>query len=117
MNRRGFVKNSLIGMTGLRDFGKTVRQSLAAVVARSRGAALPAGVPRGAGPGQNLFPLTLPSKEWVQFRAAGFNQPACGVIYRRGHEVLHGVPVRGFLHSFVQLAGPRSAPAGEARML
>jgi uncharacterized protein (DUF608 family) len=103
MNRRGFVKSSLIGMAGLRDFSKAARQSSAAVVARSRGATLPAGVPTGAGPDQNLFPLTLPSKEWVQFRAAGFNQPACGVIYRRGDEVLHGMPLGGISTGFLDV--------------
>jgi uncharacterized protein (DUF608 family) len=39
----------------------------------------------------------------VQFRAAGFNQPACGVIYRRGDEVLHGLPLGGISTGFLDV--------------
>jgi len=31
---------------------------------------------------KRIFPTDLPSNEWRQFEAAGFQQPACGVIYR-----------------------------------
>ena len=31
---------------------------------------------------QSLFPVDVPGKQWVQFAAAGFSRPVCGVVYR-----------------------------------
>jgi len=42
-----------------------------------------------------LFPTDLPSKQWVQFPAAGFSQPACGVIYRLNDTVTNGMALGG----------------------
>jgi len=44
---------------------------------------------------ETLFPTDLPGKEWVHFRAAGFAQPACGVVYRRGDTVTNGIALGG----------------------
>ncbi len=38
-----------------------------------------------------LFPSDLPSSQWGQFQAAGFTQPACGVIYRLKDKVTNGL--------------------------
>lgn len=43
----------------------------------------------------NLFPTDLPSKEWVQFTAEGFSQPACGVIYNIHDQVTNGMALGG----------------------
>ena len=50
-----------------------------------------------------LFPTNLPRKEWAQFRAVGFAQPACGVIYRRADNVSHGMPLGGVSTGFLNL--------------
>lgn len=45
---------------------------------------------RAAGPGnatlKTLFPIDLPGREWVHFRACDFKEPVCGVVYRAGAE-------------------------------
>jgi non-lysosomal glucosylceramidase len=49
-----------------------------------------------------LFPLEVPSKQWSQFIAEGFNKPACGLIYRMDNPVECGLPLgtigTGFLN-------------------
>jgi uncharacterized protein (DUF608 family) len=45
--------------------------------------------------GPSLFPLEVPGKQWVEFAAEGFSEPACGIIYRRTDEVPHGMPLGG----------------------
>ena len=42
-----------------------------------------------------LFPTSLPSKEWVQFEAAGFEKPVCGVIYRTDDALTNGMALGG----------------------
>jgi len=42
-----------------------------------------------------LFPSDLPGKEWVQFEADGFSQPACGVVYRTEDTVSCGMALGG----------------------
>lgn len=42
-----------------------------------------------------LFPTHLPNKQWTTFEAAGFSQPACGVIYRTKDHVGCGMPLGG----------------------
>jgi len=44
---------------------------------------------------ESLFPTDLPGREWVQFPAAGFPQPACGVIHRQGDTVTNGMALGG----------------------
>jgi uncharacterized protein (DUF608 family) len=97
MDRRGFVRNTLAGGAGLARWREAITQGWAAVTGEARAAE--------AGPGEadRLFPLTLPTREWVQFRAAGFSQPACGVIYRRGDEVKHGMPLGGVSTGFLDV--------------
>jgi uncharacterized protein (DUF608 family) len=45
--------------------------------------------------GPTLFPLDLLPKQWAQFRAEGFNRPACGLVYRTGDFVPCGMPLGG----------------------
>jgi len=45
--------------------------------------------------GQTLFPTDMPGREWLRFRASGFSEPACGVIYRTGDTVTNGMPLGG----------------------
>ncbi len=42
-----------------------------------------------------LFPTDQPGAEWLQFPAAGFSQPVCGVIYRLQNTVTNGMPLGG----------------------
>ncbi len=42
-----------------------------------------------------LIPLGLPERTWVEFRAHGFPDPVCGVIYRLGEPAVSGVPLGG----------------------
>lgn len=42
-----------------------------------------------------LFPTDLPSRDWVHFKAHGFSQPACGVIYRMADTVTNGMALGG----------------------
>lgn len=42
-----------------------------------------------------IFPIDVPSKEWQQFKAEGFDQPVCGVVYRRDDKVTNGMPLGG----------------------
>jgi uncharacterized protein (DUF608 family) len=42
---------------------------------------------------KTLFPTNLPSSEWVQFQAEGFDAPVCGVIYRRQQPTTNGMPL------------------------
>jgi len=42
-----------------------------------------------------LFPIDLPSQEWVEFKAEGFSKPVSGVIYRSDDSPVCGVPLGG----------------------
>ena len=53
-----------------------------------------AGSARGATPA-TLFPTNVEGKTWLSFPAAGFSQPACGVVYRLKDEVGCGMPLGG----------------------
>ena len=92
MNRREFFRSSAAGVTGFAASGPASPQG------RTQGAGQhePANVSR-------LFPVNLPSGEWVQFRAAGYSEPACGVVYRRGDRVLHGMPLGGVSTGFLDV--------------
>jgi uncharacterized protein (DUF608 family) len=63
--------------------------------------ALSAGLPElaraqaASRPADTLFPTDLPNKQWLQFRAAGFNRPACGVIYHLRDQVTNGMALGG----------------------
>jgi uncharacterized protein (DUF608 family) len=60
------------------------------------GAMLPELAAAAADPGASrLFPTELPGRDWVQFRAAGFTDPVCGVIYRRNDPLTNGMALGG----------------------
>jgi len=44
---------------------------------------------------QKLFTTDLPGGEWVEFQAAGFSQPVCGVIYRFAQPATNGLALGG----------------------
>lgn len=48
-----------------------------------------------ASPLELLFPTDLPARDWVHFRAAGYAEPACGVIYRLDGTVTNGMALGG----------------------
>ena len=45
--------------------------------------------------GGKLFSADLPSREWVEFKTAGFTKPVCGVINRIDKSPCCGVPLGG----------------------
>ena len=89
MNRREFFRKSAVGASGM---GLAASAAQTAEPRNNKGA-----------PGARLFPTSLPSHEWVQFRAAGYSAPACGVIYRRADQVQHGMPLGGVSTGFVDI--------------
>ena len=42
---------------------------------------------------KTIFPIDLPTSEWVEFPAEGFAEPVTGVIYRRSFAAACGMPV------------------------
>ena len=44
---------------------------------------------------QKLFPTDLPSSQWVEFEAEGFEKPVCGVIYRFAEPATNGLALGG----------------------
>lgn len=44
---------------------------------------------------ETLFPLGLPERQWVQFRAAGFAGPVCGAVHRGTRPPVCGMPLGG----------------------
>ncbi|MBU7004994.1 MAG: hypothetical protein HXS50_05465, partial [Theionarchaea archaeon] len=42
-----------------------------------------------------LFPTDLPGSRWTRFRAEGFPDPVCGVIYRLSRPATCGMPLGG----------------------
>jgi uncharacterized protein (DUF608 family) len=83
MNRREFVQTSLLGasaVSGMRA-GTAPRGDGEPVSAQTSTA--------------KLFPTDLPESQWREFRAAGFDQPVPGVIYRPTKAPCCGVPLGG----------------------
>jgi uncharacterized protein (DUF608 family) len=99
MDRRRFLRNSALGVAatsgGLLDSCKSEKS----LSRDGRGDAVR--VYRARGP--RLFPLEVPRKQWAQFSAAGFSQPACGIVYRREDEVPNGMPLGGVATGCVDL--------------
>src|SRR6476660_5461916 len=52
---------------------------------------------------QKLFDTSVIGGRWSQFAAAEFSKPVCGVVYRRAHSVLHGMPLGGVSTGFMDL--------------
>ncbi|MBT3272484.1 MAG: hypothetical protein HN368_04975 [Spirochaetales bacterium] len=44
---------------------------------------------------KELFPINLLKKQWCQFEAAGFEDPACGVIHGYANPAVCGMPLGG----------------------
>ena len=76
--------------------GMRRRQFLKVTTAMAASATLPR-LPGAAPPRfkTQLFPSELPSAQWQRFEAAGFTQPACGVIYRLKDRVTNGLALGG----------------------
>jgi len=51
--------------------------------------------PQSGQEGGELFPIHLPESKWAQFRAAGFDNPVTGVIYRKATPATCGLPLGG----------------------
>jgi len=42
-----------------------------------------------------LFPVDLPERKWVQFKAHGFSEPVTGVIFKGDNPPTCGMPIGG----------------------
>src|SRR3990172_5483429 len=93
MDRRKFVQASLAGLGGAYNLFVGLRRSMAAAVHRATGFSPPQG--SAAPAGDKLFPTDLKEAEWLQFPAAGFSQPACGLIRRHNNPATYGMPLGG----------------------
>ena len=101
MDRRDFVRNSVIGITSV--VGSAKRKSVATTLpAASNENASTSSTPI-EGRGQKLFSTEISGAEWLQFRAEGFSEPACGVVYRKAHEVANGMPLGGIGTGFINV--------------
>ena len=93
MDRRKFVRDSLLSSASLASLIFNVRKSGATALGRIASAM---GVTPAAGkPDQGLFPTGLPGSKWVEFPAAGFSNSVTGVIYRRAQPTTNGMPLGG----------------------
>ena len=100
MDRRDFVKRSMLGLAGLSNqAGASPRL---ASTGSHRSSASPTEFPLGER-GSKLFPTNLAAGEWVRFEAEGFSEPACGVVYRKSNEVAHGMPLGGISTGFIDV--------------
>ena len=91
MNRRQFVQTSLLGAS-------VVPKMRAGVAPESDIANTSVAVP-----GTKLFPTELPELQWREFRAAGFEAPVAGVIYRPANPPCCGVPLGGISTGCIDL--------------
>ena len=90
MDRRRFVRDSLISVAGLSKLLSNPAHSGAALLG-----ATPASGDSAEAPATSLFPTDLPGSKWVQFSAAGFSHPVTGVIYRKAQPATNGMPLGG----------------------
>lgn len=92
MDRRRFIRNSALGIALapaglLTDCGKGAAPGPAAEGKIAFYSKKKSGV--------ELFPTGVPSNEWAEFDAAGFFEPACGIVYRKADDVPNGMPLGG----------------------
>jgi len=52
-------------------------------------------IPASAAASAKLFPTDLVGRDWVHFKALGFSEPVCGVIYRLRDPVTNGMALGG----------------------
>lgn len=90
MNRRSFVRDSLISVTGL---SKVLADSMNAEPVAMAATGAVEQPPET--PAANIFPTNLPASQWVQFSAAGFSKPVTGVIYTKATPATNGMPLGG----------------------
>jgi hypothetical protein len=91
MDRRKFVQGLLAGLVRTNSSFSALRRTSADWLRRPTEAfSLQGSAPAG---GERLFPTDLKEGEWVQFPAAGFSQPACGLIRRHSNPATYGMPL------------------------
>ena len=90
MDRRRFVRDSLISVAGLSKILANPAGSGSTLLGASN-----AGGNSMQPPAIALFPTNLPASKWVQFPAAGFSHPVTGVIYRKAQPATNGMPLGG----------------------
>ncbi|MFN8007222.1 MAG: GH116 family glycosyl-hydrolase [Terriglobia bacterium] len=105
MNRRNFLRNTAVGISSLSAFTAACRESVhvPAGGTRSTEEANRNPVPYKGKEGPALFATNANGRDWVQFKAEGFSQPVCGVVYRRSDEVTHGMPLGGVSTGFLDI--------------
>ena len=103
MDRRGFVRNSLASIAGLSGIVHKSPKAIAAALGSGRSPGTPAKEGSPTHKGQKLFPTDVSAGDWLQFEAAGFTEPACGVVYRNENQVSHGMPLGGVSTGFINV--------------
>ena len=90
MDRRRFVRDSIIGVAGMSDLLGNFSSCGPTILGRTL---------EGEGAtersGSKLFATDLPGSKWVQFSAEGFSNPITGVIYRLAQPATNGMPLGG----------------------
>src|SRR5262245_20419071 len=105
MDRRSFLRNTALGVTSLSTLATSCRESKPISTSRAQRqqeeSHQPVSYKGKAGP--VLFATDTNGRDWVQFSAEGFSQPVCGIVYRRGDEVPHGMPLGGVSTGFLDV--------------
>lgn len=99
MDRREFFHKSLAGLAGVTGAAAKTGPSGSHNIKRANRRAAIATSPKY----ETLFPVNLPAAEWVQFRASGYSEPACGIVYGSDNEVQHGMPLGGVSTGFLDI--------------
>jgi len=129
MDRRKFVQGLLAGLVRTNSSFSALRRTPADWLRRPTEAfSLQGSAPAGSA---RLFLTDLKEGEWVQFPAAGFSQPACGLIRWHTNPATYGMPLGSIdtgclaietdgsfglcsiFNSFVPMRGPSSSPSWE----
>lgn len=90
MDRRKFVRDSLISVAGISKLLSSTAPNGSALFG-----ATPAASASVESPATRLFATDLPGSKWVQFPAAGFANSVTGVIYRNAQPATNGMPLGG----------------------
>jgi uncharacterized protein (DUF608 family) len=105
MDRRNFLRDTALGLTSLSTLATGCRGSKPVPASRAQtqeeDSRQPVSYKGKAGP--VLFATDANGRDWVQFRAEGFSQPVCGIVYRRKDEVPHGLPLGGVSTGFLDV--------------
>jgi len=110
MKRRDFIKNSVLGIatSATAALGEYLPEGQSDGRKQKKPRAKPSAGESNSGQiyartEQSIFPLEVPTKKWSRFQAEGFENPACGIVYRKEDDVPHGMPLGGAATGFMDI--------------